>query len=217
MYRVENCTKKAGKKSHKKLLSLNERSLFFGCCKTAQNPVEFRRMFLYTASMSCNSLVYCPSIIKQMTLNCFGCISNLDRTLRQAEMSIVKIGLLLNFKQAVKMYNCASSLKLKPFVLTKQIYADVILCVFQSTFQSDNKVMAIDGGVLESNQIFIILSCVLVCLGVKLMRSNRPQAKYHFQWNLNPLLINFFNPKLSLESKLSRRNQFQQEKIDQKV
>ena len=43
---------------------------------------------------------------------------------------------------------------------------------------------------------------------IKLMRSNRPLAKFRLKSYSNNILINFFDPKF--ESKLSRRNQFQQ-------
>ena len=45
---------------------------------------------------------------------------------------------------------------------------------------------------------------------IKLMRSNRPQAKYCFKSDSIRLLIDFFDPKSPLESKLSQQNRFQQ-------
>ena len=46
--------------------------------------------------------------------------------------------------------------------------------------------------------------------GCKLLRSNRPQAKFRLKSSSNRLLIKFFNPKSESESELSRPNQFQQ-------
>ena len=60
----------------------------------------------------------------------------------------------------------------------------------------------------------LIFGCGKHC--IKLMRSNQPQAKYRFKLDSNCLSINFFDPKLSLESDSLRQNWFQQITKDQK-